>query len=130
MATPGKSNDQSPQCVDEDELEGIVGFAWVFKNAIAFTPKVLDILTLLRSKNIRKRFGWLRDVVLGLIPKDTRIQYFYTKHDARFLVRQRVRKFQRRKHITNLQLLQQDTLAGQPIYSRNGVLRRLWRYGK
>lgn len=81
-----------------------IGYAWFFKRAIAYgSPS--DILTL--KPNNRKNFGELLGVVKGLIPvDDSRVLYEYTKHSARFLERQRERRFRRRMGITRKEVRQ------------------------
>jgi hypothetical protein len=89
----------------------IVGFAWIFENAVVY-GSIADVFSILRSKVHRRKFGNFIGVVKGLIPQDeTFILFEYLHHDKRYLQRIRERAFNKRMKITQLQQRKQQKLT-------------------
>lgn len=101
----------------------VVGVAWVFEKGVVYgSPS--DLLSTLRSRTAKSRFGEFIGVVKGLIPIDPYyVLYEYLQDSPSFLLRQRIRRHNKKLGITRLERRGQQKLT---IWKQNykGIGRR------
>ena len=66
-----------------ERLEIVVGYAWFFERGVIY-GSMSDVLTVRRSKRMRKKLGILLGVVKGLVPRhNQRVCYEYYSRDPK-----------------------------------------------
>jgi len=93
------------------EIKTTIGLVWIFENAIVY-GSVTDVLTILRSKVHRRKFGNFIGIVKGLIPQHSIFVLFeYLHHDKRYIERQKIRAFKKRIKISQFEQRRQRKLT-------------------